>query len=412
MIDDVIDPRETRPTIIRALEMAERKARRAAVEAPRRRAGLTSSAASATPRRPARRARSGHGVPAARSVAAAGVTVSSSRRLARDGHVGGGIRAQALRELQRQRLPSAGSAEHHVGDGLVVGEHRAVRRPQHVERVEHLPGAVADPDRAAGRTARASGVSAGRFSDGNSPWAFPPGEFDGAAPSAPQAWTCSISLAAATGGARPARASAAARIRYMPLLRRGWRSGSRGGKIGGWPGTSKARPAYPRQWWAGHDRRTSSSSSARRGDQAAFEELVHRHQTIAFRTARRAGRLAGRRGGGRPGRLREGVGGAAPVPPGRAVPAVAAGDRRQRGAHQAACGGRRAAWTMRRGRGARRGRGRRPRGGGRRARALGGAARRAGGARRARPDRAGAPLPARPVRARDGARCWAAARAR
>ena len=41
MIDDVIDPRETRPTIIRALEMAEGKRARAAVEAPRRRARLS-----------------------------------------------------------------------------------------------------------------------------------------------------------------------------------------------------------------------------------------------------------------------------------------------------------------------------------------------------------------------------------
>ena len=39
MIDDVIDPRETRSTVIRGLEMAERKRVLAAVEAPRRRAG-------------------------------------------------------------------------------------------------------------------------------------------------------------------------------------------------------------------------------------------------------------------------------------------------------------------------------------------------------------------------------------
>ena len=43
MIDDVIDPRETRPTIIRALEMAEGKRDRAAVEAPRRRARIKCS---------------------------------------------------------------------------------------------------------------------------------------------------------------------------------------------------------------------------------------------------------------------------------------------------------------------------------------------------------------------------------
>ena len=41
MIDDVIDPRETRPTIIRALELRRGQARRAAVEAARRRAGVT-----------------------------------------------------------------------------------------------------------------------------------------------------------------------------------------------------------------------------------------------------------------------------------------------------------------------------------------------------------------------------------
>ena len=41
MIDDVIDPRETRPTVIRALEMAADQARRAALEAQRRRAGVT-----------------------------------------------------------------------------------------------------------------------------------------------------------------------------------------------------------------------------------------------------------------------------------------------------------------------------------------------------------------------------------
>ena len=44
MIDDVIDPRETRPTIIRALEMARGQAGRAALEAQRRRAGVTARA--------------------------------------------------------------------------------------------------------------------------------------------------------------------------------------------------------------------------------------------------------------------------------------------------------------------------------------------------------------------------------
>ena len=41
MVDDVIDPRETRPTIIRALEMAEGKRVRATVQAQRSRPGLT-----------------------------------------------------------------------------------------------------------------------------------------------------------------------------------------------------------------------------------------------------------------------------------------------------------------------------------------------------------------------------------
>jgi acetyl-CoA carboxylase carboxyltransferase component len=36
MIDDIIDPRETRPTVIRALEMAETKQ----VERPRKRHGV------------------------------------------------------------------------------------------------------------------------------------------------------------------------------------------------------------------------------------------------------------------------------------------------------------------------------------------------------------------------------------
>ena len=44
MVDDVIDPRETRPTIIRALELAEGKRVERPVEAPRRRAGVTARA--------------------------------------------------------------------------------------------------------------------------------------------------------------------------------------------------------------------------------------------------------------------------------------------------------------------------------------------------------------------------------
>ena len=45
MIDDVIDPRETRPVICRALEMAEGKVVERPVEAQRRRAGVATVAA-------------------------------------------------------------------------------------------------------------------------------------------------------------------------------------------------------------------------------------------------------------------------------------------------------------------------------------------------------------------------------
>ena len=41
MIDDVIDPRQTRPTICRALEMAAGQARRAPVQAPGRGARMS-----------------------------------------------------------------------------------------------------------------------------------------------------------------------------------------------------------------------------------------------------------------------------------------------------------------------------------------------------------------------------------
>src|SRR4051812_13234363 len=113
--------------------------------------------------------------------------------------------------------------------------------------------------------------------------------------------------------------------------------------------------------------------------------------------------LGRRGGGGRAGGVRQGVARAAAVPGGRAVPSVAARHRRQRGAQPPPR--RRPA---RRARGPRRdgaglgGRGSVPRGRAPCERRAPGAARRARGARRARPRRDRLPLPARPLRARDG----------
>ena len=70
---------------------------------------------------------------------------------------------------------------------------------------------------------------------------------------------------------------------------------------------------------------------ARRGDLDAWETLVRAYQGIAFRTAYLLGGQRRRRRGGRAGRLRQGLPRARPLPARRAVQALAAADRRQRG---------------------------------------------------------------------------------
>ena len=68
---------------------------------------------------------------------------------------------------------------------------------------------------------------------------------------------------------------------------------------------------------------------AKRGDAAAYEELVRIYQGIAFRTAWLVAGNGGRRRGGCAGRLREGVPRAVALPRRRAVQAVAAPHRRR-----------------------------------------------------------------------------------
>src|SRR6185436_1186860 len=113
--------------------------------------------------------------------------------------------------------------------------------------------------------------------------------------------------------------------------------------------------------------------------------------------------LGRRRGGGRAGGVRQGVARAAALPARRAVPAVAARDRGQRGSQppprRRPAGGPRAPRGAGAGLG---GRGSVPRGRAARRRRAPGAARGARRPRRARPRRHRLPPPARPLRARDG----------
>ena len=177
---------------------------------------------------------------------------------------------------------------------------------------------------------------------------------------------------------------------------------------------SRAARCRSRWWWAGHWKRHELVERARAGDADAYAALVRGHQEIAFRTAYLiTGNAADAEDAAQEGFVKAHRA-LRPLPRGRAAAAVAADDRRQRGAQPAPLGRpARRARAPRRGRGAPvRGGGPLPGGGAPRRRAPGGAARRARPAARGRPAGDRLPLPARAVRGGDrrGARRPARAR--
>src|SRR6188472_1094710 len=159
--------------------------------------------------------------------------------------------------------------------------------------------------------------------------------------------------------------------------------------------------------------RASGEPATRRGDPRRARQARRDDRLRGARTHAPGNRVPGRprrrgrsrrRGGGRPGRLRQGLPGAGPVPRGIALPAVAAADRRERGAKSAPVGGSTGRARPARGGGGLGGRGSVPRDDRPHVGAPRHAPRRPRGARRARPRGARPPLSPRARRGGDGGR--------